>query len=57
MEIESIQRARHSLVLNVFYRDYHLGPEKRFIIDVLTRLENAILNLVFANSRAILLIF
>ena len=34
-----------------------LGPEKTFKIEVLRRLENAILNVILANNRAILLIF
>ena len=33
-----------------------VGPEQNFKIEVLRRLENAILNLVLANNRGILLI-
>ena len=57
MAIENFQRARHTIVYIVsIVGPTMVGPGKIFKTEVLRRLENAILNLVLANNRAILLI-
>ena len=53
MGIENFQLARHPVSI---IGPIMIEPRKLFKIGVLRRLENATLNLVFANSRAILLI-
>ena len=57
MAIENFQRFRHYIVFSAYYRT-HLGwvRKKLLKIEALRRLENAIVNLVLANSIAILLI-
>ena len=57
MAISSLQRTAHSLVSIDYYRPTVVGPGTIFKIEVLRLLENAMLNKVFTNNRAILLIF
>ena len=54
MAIENFQHARHPVSI---IGHTMVGPGKIFQIKVLRQLKNAILNLVFTNNRAILLIF
>ena len=55
MAIENFLHARHSLAYGAYHRA-HGWAWKKFQIEVLRHLENAILNLVFATNRAILII-
>ena len=55
MAIENFQGTKDTLVSSVYYRAHHVGPGNVFKIKFLKRLKNAILNLVFANNKSILL--
>ena len=57
MALENIQCARQPLVSSFYYMAHHGCARKNiFKIEVLSWLENTIFSLVFANSRAILLL-
>ena len=57
MAIENFQCSRHSLVSSFYCMAHHGWARKNiFRIEVLSWLENAIVSLVFANNRTILLL-
>ena len=51
MAIENFQCASHSIIFSVYYRAHHGWPGKFFKTVVPRQLENAILDLAFANKR------
>ena len=57
MTVQNFQFAGRSLVPSVYLGPTMVGPKKLLVTDVLRWQGDAILNLVFANRRAKLLIF